>query len=141
MPHASSNTLSRRSLQLSAIAKWKSPREDGSSEAYSCPRGAVHGTATQMHAPIASTSALTDYRPDIDGLRAVAVLSVMAYHYGAPLPAEWRLSGGFTGVDVFFVISGFLITSKLRDDIAAGTFFHSRILLTAASAGFFRLCS
>lgn len=75
-----------------------------------------------MHAPLFPSQVKSAYRPDIDGLRAIAVLSVLAFHYGAPLPAEWRLSGGFTGVDVFFVISGFLITSKLRDDIAAGTF-------------------
>lgn len=56
------------------------------------------------------------YRAEIDGLRAVAVLSVLAFHYGAPLP------GGFTGVDVFFVISGFLITQILAGEIAAGTF-------------------
>lgn len=56
------------------------------------------------------------YRPDIDGLRAVAVLSVLAFHYGAPI------RGGFTGVDVFFVISGFLITQVLATEIAAGTF-------------------
>lgn len=57
------------------------------------------------------------YRPDIDGLRAVAVLSVVLYHYGA----TW-LPGGFTGVDVFFVISGFVITAKLRKEMEAGAF-------------------
>ncbi|EJN13985.1 putative acyltransferase [Bradyrhizobium sp. YR681] len=56
------------------------------------------------------------YRPDIDGLRAVAVLSVVLFHYGAPI------RGGFTGVDVFFVISGFLITQTLAAEIAAGSF-------------------
>ena len=50
----------------------------------------------------------SSYRPDIDGLRAVAVLSVMAYHLHAP----W-LPGGFVGVDVFFVISGYVVTSSL----------------------------
>jgi peptidoglycan/LPS O-acetylase OafA/YrhL len=75
-----------------------------------------------MHAPVIPTTVRTNYRPDIDGLRAVAVLSVLAFHYGAALSPEWRLPGGFTGVDVFFVISGFLITFKLAEDIAAGTF-------------------
>lgn len=74
-----------------------------------------------MHAPQVPLIARTEYRADIDGLRAVAVLSVLAYHYSAPFP--WPLlPGGFTGVDVFFVISGFLITSKLSDDIRSGTF-------------------
>ncbi len=48
------------------------------------------------------------YRPALDGLRAVAVLAVLAYHW----PASW-MPGGFLGVEVFFVISGYLITSLL----------------------------
>ena len=55
-------------------------------------------------------------RADIQGLRAIAVLAVIAYHAGLPIP------GGFTGVDVFFVISGFVITEMLfREKIATGT--------------------
>lgn len=57
------------------------------------------------------------YRADIDGLRAIAVLSVVLYHYGA-----FWLPGGFTGVDVFFVISGYLITGILRREIESGEF-------------------
>jgi peptidoglycan/LPS O-acetylase OafA/YrhL len=75
-----------------------------------------------MHAPQVSTTDRTDYRSDIDGLRAIAVLSVLAYHYGLTLPGWLQIPGGFTGVDVFFVISGFLITSILQSEIAAGQF-------------------
>lgn len=56
------------------------------------------------------------YRPDIDGLRAVAVLGVLFFHFGAFLP------GGFTGVDVFFVISGFLITRLITEAVLADRF-------------------
>ncbi|MES2707677.1 MAG: acyltransferase family protein [Verrucomicrobiota bacterium] len=56
------------------------------------------------------------YRPDVDGLRALAVLSVLFYHAGL------GFSGGYVGVDVFFVISGFLITSLIRKELVEGTF-------------------
>jgi len=57
------------------------------------------------------------YRPDIDGLRALAVLSVVLFHYQlGPVP------GGFVGVDVFFVISGYLITAIISGEIERGGF-------------------
>jgi len=68
-------------------------------------RSTPPGPATSF-AP-ASTELTTGYRADIQGLRAVAVLAVLAFHGGLPVP------GGFLGVDVFFVISGFVITAML----------------------------
>lgn len=68
------------------------------------------------------------YRPEIDGLRAVAVLAVVLYHFGVP-----GLGGGFVGVDVFFVISGFLIGGLLWKEldetgrISLGRFYLRRI--------------
>lgn len=65
------------------------------------------------------------YRPDIDGLRAIAVLSVVAFHF---FPSS--IKGGFTGVDVFFVISGYLISMIIFKNLDKGTFnfkqFYSR---------------
>jgi peptidoglycan/LPS O-acetylase OafA/YrhL len=58
------------------------------------------------------------FRADVEGLRAVAVVAVVAYHAGVP----W-LSGGFVGVDVFFVLSGFLITGLLWRELSA----HGRV--------------
>ena len=53
------------------------------------------------------------YRPEIDGLRAIAVVSVIIYHADILINGHKMLAGGFFGVDVFFVISGFLITSLM----------------------------
>lgn len=68
------------------------------------------------------------YRPDIDGLRALAVLPVVLFHLGVD-----TLGGGFAGVDVFFVISGFLIASIIQRDLDKGcfslaTFYERRVL-------------
>jgi peptidoglycan/LPS O-acetylase OafA/YrhL len=57
------------------------------------------------------------YRPEIDGLRAIAVLGVLLFHAGFP-----AFSGGYAGVDVFFVISGYLITRNILTAIDAGRF-------------------
>jgi peptidoglycan/LPS O-acetylase OafA/YrhL len=57
------------------------------------------------------------YRPDVDGLRAIAVLSVLLFHFEIG-----PLTGGFVGVDVFFVISGYLITAIILREIESGQF-------------------
>ena len=59
--------------------------------------------------------AVEGYRPDIDGLRALAILPVMFFHAGVG-----TFSGGFVGVDVFFVISGYLITAIILEDQKRG---------------------
>lgn len=61
------------------------------------------------------------YRPDIDGLRAIAILGVLVYHLDSRL-----LPGGFVGVDVFFVISGYLISTLIDRDCQSGTFSIAR---------------
>jgi peptidoglycan/LPS O-acetylase OafA/YrhL len=57
------------------------------------------------------------YRPEIDGLRAIAVLPVILFHAGAE-----QFSGGYVGVDVFFVISGYLITTIIIGELEQGSF-------------------
>jgi peptidoglycan/LPS O-acetylase OafA/YrhL len=84
------------------------------------------------------------YRPDIDGLRAVAIVPVLLFHAGLA-----GFSGGFVGVDVFFVISGYVIALSLLNDLQAGQFsiwrFYARrirrifpaLFVTVAVAGIF----
>ena len=62
-----------------------------------------------------------DYREDIDWLRAIAVLAVVAFHFEAP-----AVFGGFVGVDIFFVISGYLITGIIQSEVQDGSFSFAR---------------
>jgi peptidoglycan/LPS O-acetylase OafA/YrhL len=61
------------------------------------------------------------YREDIDWLRAIAVLAVVAFHFEAP-----AVYGGFVGVDIFFVISGYLITGIIQSEVQNGSFSFAR---------------
>ena len=62
-------------------------------------------------------SKVLKYRPDLDGIRALAVLSVIVFH----IDPQW-LPGGFLGVDMFFVLSGYLITTIISREIRDGSF-------------------
>ncbi len=80
-----------------------------------------HESNTQRHEDAVRTAAQRHtYRPDVDGLRALAVGAVVVCHY---FPA--RLPGGFVGVDIFFVISGYLISGVLSRGVEAGTFTYA----------------
>jgi peptidoglycan/LPS O-acetylase OafA/YrhL len=78
---------------------------------------------------------VTKYRADIDGLRAIAVIPVLLYHVGVP-----GFSGGFVGVDIFFVISGYLICGMIAADLRDGSFslvnFYKRRILRILPALF-----
>src|ERR1700681_3544917 len=74
-----------------------------------------------MHAPQVPPTIRTEYRADIDGLCAVAVLSVLLFHLSA-----LGFGGGFVGVDVFFVISGYLITRLILGELEAERFTFAR---------------
>jgi peptidoglycan/LPS O-acetylase OafA/YrhL len=90
-------------------------------------------------APEPGSGGKLSYRKDIDGLRAIAVLSVLAFHI---TPALCR--GGFVGVDIFFVISGFLISSIIYKELESGSFsiieFYIRRICRIYPALFAVLC-
>ncbi|MEG3170665.1 acyltransferase family protein [Sphingomonas sp. ZB1N12] len=74
-----------------------------------------------MRTPAPQDGRALRYRPDIDGLRALAILPILLLHCGVT-----RLRGGFVGVDIFFVISGYLITAIMVRDIAKARFSIAR---------------
>src|SRR5699024_5547245 len=77
--------------------------------------GGETGRGRGPHPGLAARRSATWFRPDIEGLRAIAIIFVLLYHGGVPTIA----SGGFIGVDVFLVISGFLITGLLIRELSS----------------------
>src|SRR4051812_43452850 len=95
-------------------------------------RGPVTAAARALRQPPAQPVTLRTsgrFRPDVEGMRALAIVLVVLGHAGMP-----GFAGGYVGVDVFFVISGFLITSLLAREvrhtgrIAVGRFYARRVL-------------
>lgn len=68
-----------------------------------------------------------EFRKDINGLRAWAVAAVVLYHFGVP-----GFGGGFVGVDIFFVISGFLMTGIIVKGLSEGRFSLWRFYMSRA---------
>ena len=77
----------------------------------------VTGNLSSTRPTVSTLKMSLSYREDVDGLRGLAVLSVVLFH----LSSHW-LPGGYVGVDIFFVISGFLITSLILMDVDNGNF-------------------
>lgn len=82
------------------------------------------GLRSKLYTHQGSDSTTNRYNAEIDGLRAIAILSVLLYHFDFAL-----FSGGFVGVDVFFVISGFLITRLILDETQNSRFRFKRFYL------------
>jgi peptidoglycan/LPS O-acetylase OafA/YrhL len=84
-------------------------------------------TAGYLPSRATTFSREAEYRPEIDGLRAIAVLGVVLFHQTLA-----TFSGGFVGVDVFFVISGYLITHNIVADVRRGNFSFVTFLIKRA---------
>lgn len=114
-----------------------------------CPSKKMHKNANATASRLPEHLTHPKYRPDIDGLRAIAVLSVVGFH---AFPRF--IQGGFVGVDIFFVISGFLISTIIFENLERNSFsfleFYSRrikrifpalliVLIVSYAAGWFIL--
>ena len=87
--------------------------------------------AFTLPAPEGQFELIMTYRAEIDGIRAIAVLSVILYHAGFSVAG-----GGYAGVDVFFVISGYLIGGQILGDLEAGSFSFREFIGGAHGASF-----
>jgi peptidoglycan/LPS O-acetylase OafA/YrhL len=87
-----------------------------SPESLYAPASDFASARTDVHTESRNLAA-SAYRPDVDGLRAIAILAVLGFH-----AFPWKFSGGFVGVDIFFVISGYLISSIILAGLERGRF-------------------
>ena len=81
-----------------------------------------------------------NYRAEIDGLRAIAVLSVILYHAQIEIFGRDWFEGGFIGVDIFFVISGYLITRIILTELEQTNTFNFIKFYERRARGYFLCC-
>jgi peptidoglycan/LPS O-acetylase OafA/YrhL len=126
------NSFSTPDVQ-SALSLRGQPESDKGPHGQDIPSETAASPRRNARSDIPAASHSLAYRRDVDGLRAIAVLSVLGYH----LQISW-LSGGFVGVDVFFVISGYLIGALILQNVKLGTFslldFYARRIRRIAPA-------
>ena len=96
--------------------------------------GERRGASGDANKPSTTASSRFGYRADVDGLRAISVIAVILYH----MDATW-LPGGFVGVDIFFCISGYVVTSSLLRPPSPPALSPPRRILAAAVQ--MRICS
>lgn len=80
-----------------------------------------------------------NYRPEIDGLRAIVVFAIIIYHSKFSFFGHELFQGGFVGVDIFFFISGYLITNLILKELHQTNNFHLKIFTNQEQEEFYLL--